>query len=267
MTTACPAAATLADARLRYVYGEMPESELAPFDEHLLVCALCRDEVRDLTAARSLVTALPSADIDAHRWTEMLDRASRTVDRPARPARPRWRDARVLIAASVAVAIASSLGGLAMRVSRDREVNRLQTELAEARATAAMSLMRAPRSADRLRGVSNGGALLARDARVAAAFASTLRRDPSPNVRLAVLDAIGSTPHHDALNAAIVAALPEEPLPAVRLAMIDLLARIGDARARAMLRRLAETDADPAVRARALAGARQLPPGTPSVQQ
>jgi hypothetical protein len=267
MTTACRAVATLADIRLRYVYGEMPELERATFDEHLPVCALCRDEVRGLTAARAIVAALPSADIDAHRWTEMLHRASRTVERPALPARPRWRDPRLLIAASVVVAIAGSLGGLAMRVSRDREVHRLQTELAEARATAAMSLMRAPRSADRLRGVSAGGAFLGRDARLAAAFASTLRRDPSPNVRLAVLDAIGSTPHHEALNAVIVAALPEEPLPAVRLAMIDLLARIGDTRARAMLRRLAETDADPAVRARALAGADRLQPGRPSVQQ
>jgi hypothetical protein len=134
----------------------------------------------------------------------------------------------------------------------------LRAEVREARAIATIALLRAPRSAERLRGVTVGTALLSGDARVTAAFTHALRYDPSPNVRLAVLDAIDIAPQRALLNAVILDALPNEPLPAVRLAMIELIARLDDPAARASLADVALADPDSTVRARARAAIEQL---------
>jgi len=167
--------------------------------------------------------------------------------------------AALLAAAVLALAVSSARQG--------RDVERLRAELRETRAMAVVALLREPESTERLRGVALGEPLLAGDARVAAAFVTALRSDPSPNVRLAVLDAVDGAPRHAQLAAEILRALPDEPQPAVRLAMIELLVEFGGADARDALNAVAHGDPDPAIRARARVAADRLSPRTPGVRQ
>lgn len=237
-----------------YAYGEADAEQRARVEAHLSACATCRSVLDDLHATRAALGALPIVDLPAERWDHML-RAAASRPMASRSARPsRTRAVLGLAAALLLVAVTSAITlGI-----RRQETERLRAEVREARAIAAIALLRAPRIAERLRGVTFGSALLSGDARVSAAFTHALRYDPSPNVRLAVLDAIDVAPQRALLNDVILGALPNEALPAVRLAMIELIARLGDPAARASLADLARTDADSSVRARASAAIVEL---------
>jgi hypothetical protein len=258
-----------AEELLLYAYGELPTPARAAVEAHLATCEECRRELDGLAEVRAAVDALPLADVGDEAWSAMLRRATmpgrkvvvlggrqRTLRRVAYPA-----------IAAAALVTAGALGAFVLGATRAREVERLRAELADARAIAAVALMREPGSADRLRGVSAGSSLLVHDARISAAFARALRTDPSPNVRLAVLDAMEGAARYRGLEREILAALPGERLPAVRLAMIDLLERMGDAGARAVLESLALSDPDAAVRARARNASAALSSRRQSVQQ
>jgi hypothetical protein len=253
-----------------YAYDELAPSRRPAIDAHLATCAECRREIDLMVSARDAFDRLPAVDVSDETWLTMLDRATTTRQSPVAldgaRARLPWRLAYSAIAAAALVTI-GALGAYALGGTRAREVQRLRAELADARVAAAVALLREPWSADRLRGVSFGSALLVQDRRISAAFTHALRTDPSPNVRLAVLDAMEGPAFQAGLAREVLAALPEEPLPAVRLAMIELLERTGDAGARGVLETLSRTDPDAAVRSRARSAAAALTGGSQSVQQ
>lgn len=255
---------------LLYVYGELESSKHAAVEAHLATCDDCRRDVDRMVETRDAFDRLPLANVSDEAWFTMLGRATASERGPVAlgDARPRFlrRAAYPAIAAAALVTV-GALGAFALGATRAREVQRLRAELTDARVAAAVALLREPWSVDRLRGVRFGSALLVQDPRITAAFSHALRTDPSPNVRLAVLDAMDGAAFHHGLDREILAALPEEPLPAVRLAMIELLERAGDPRARAVLEMLSQTDPDAAVRSRARNAAATLTSGSPSVQQ
>jgi hypothetical protein len=253
---------------LLFVTDEASAAQRAAVTAHLTRCAECRASLRDLRETCIELAAQPLDDMSDPAWDRALraaipPRFSRSVDRGS------WRSSRAVGAGLFAAAllVAAVLALTVSSARQGREVERLHAELRETRAMAVVALLREPESAERLRGVALGEPLLADDARVAAAFVTALRSDPSPNVRLAVLDAVDGAPRHAQLAAEILRALPDEAQPAVRLAMIELVAEFGGADARDALNAVAHGDPDPAVRARARAAADRLSPRTPGVRQ
>ena len=257
------------DAELMlFVVDEATPAQRATVTEHLATCAECRASLRELRETLLEVDAQPTVNMSELEWERALraatsPRVAPAVDRGA------WRfSAPTVVGLAAAVLLVAAVLALSVSSTRqDREVERLRAELSETRALAVVAMLREPESAERLRGVALGAPLLGRDSRVAAAFVTVLRSDPSPNVRLAVLDAVDGAPLHAQLAAEILTALPVEPQPAVRLAMIDLVAELGAPGARDALNAVASGDPDPSVRARARVTADRLAPRAPGVAQ
>ena len=243
---------------LLFVADEATAAQRTMVTAHLAGCAECRASLNELRETILALDARPTADMSDLAW----ERTLRTVMSPraSAPVTRSWRSSPMFAAGLVAAVflLAAVLSFAALGVRQAREVQRLRAELVDARAQMVVAMLREPESAERLRAVALGGPLLGEDARVAAAFATVLRSDPSPNVRLAVLDAVDAAPRHAQLASEILMALPAEPQPAVRLAMIDLVAELGDPRARDALKAMATGDPDPSVRARARAATERL---------
>ena len=255
-------------ALLLYAVGEASPDQHAVVTEHLGHCAECRASLHELRETCLELDALPLTSMSQLQCERALraatsPRFSRSIDRRTRrfslPVFAGLSAAAVLVAAVLVLAASSA--------RQRRETERLRAEVRETRALAVVALLREPESSERLRGVALGGPLLAHDTRIAAAFVTALRTDPSPNVRLAVLDAVDGAPRHAQLAAEILGALPAEPQPAVRLVMIGLAAEFGGAGARDALRAVASGDPDPSVRARARAAVYRLSPRSPSARE
>ena len=219
---------------LLYASGELSAEERRAVEASLAESADARRELARITRTLAAFESLPDEDVGDQRWASMLHRA-------AGPPARRWP--RLAVAALL---VLSAGGALVYGISQKKEADRLRAELA-----VAVALLRESGSVDRLRGVGLAAPQLTRNAGARAALARAMRSDPSPNVRLAVVDAIWGGNRHGALNAELLAALPLEPLPAVRLEMIAVAAQMNDPASRPVLESLVRSDPDPAVRARA----------------
>jgi len=244
---------------LLFVADEATAAQRAAVNEHLADCAECRTSLSELRGAFVELDAQPTPDMSDLEWQRTL-RAALSPRVAPFVERGSWRSSPIAAAGLIAAVflVAAVLSFAALGARQEREVERLRAELRDSRAQMVVAMLREPESAERLRGVALGGPLLGQDARVAAAFVTVLRSDPSPNVRLAVLDAVDAAPRHAQLATEILTALPGEPQPAVRLAMIDLVAELGEPRARDALNAVASGDPEPSVRARARAAAERL---------
>jgi hypothetical protein len=237
-----------------YVYGELSASARQAVDQHLVACTDCRDAVRGLVVARDATAALPHAVLDEARFDRLVEAATARRRASARaPRLARWGYIGALAAALVGMVYWLLPGDAPRRVADT-------TGALESRALSSLALLAQPASQQRLRGVEAGRAVVGTDERVSAAFVRTLRTDPSPNVRLAVVDALdGEVPSQ--FSAELSAALRDERSPAVRRALIDLIEAIGSDRARATLREVARSDPDASLRARAAAALARLDKG------
>ena len=256
------------DELLLVVAGEATQAQRAAVMQHLGGCAECRASLRELRETSLELDAQPMVDVSEPEWERALRAATARRLAPSGDRRS-WHVSAPAVAGLVAAVflVAAVLALSVAGVRQQREFERLRAELRETRTLAVVAMLREPESAERLRGVALGGPLLEHEARVAEAFVTVLRSDPSPNVRLAVLDAVDGAPRHAQLTAEILRALPAEPQPAVRLAMIELVAELGDPRLRDALDAVASGDPDPSVRARARTARDRLTPRTPDARQ
>ena len=252
---------------LLFAVDEATPAQRAAVTEHLAICAECRASLRELREGCRELDAQPVASMSELEWERALRAATTPRIAPPIDPGPWLTPLRAVAGLAALLLVAATLTLSASSLRREHEVERLRAELRESRAGMVVAMLRNPESAERLRAVAIGGPLLDDDARISAAFVTVLRSDPSPNVRLAVLDAVDATPRHALLAAEILSALPVEPQPAVRLAMIELVAELDEPRARVALRAVASGDPDPSVRARARVVADRLSPRTPDVRQ
>lgn len=109
-----------------YVLGALDEPELAPYQEHLAGCAVCRQEVSQLQAVVDelpFMTPRVSAPkqlrdrlmATVHSEAELLRAAGSEADRPTRsPARWKLRSLPAFVTATGALAVGMLLGALAI---------------------------------------------------------------------------------------------------------------------------------------------------------
>lgn len=129
----------------------------------------------------------------------------------------------------------------------------MHSELTSMRQLVALSMLQQQSASQRLEGVSWTRREERLDPQVLSALMHTLRYDPSVDVRLAALDALGRRANaQPQLRSTVVDALQEQQSPLVQVALIDQLVEWRDREAAPHLERLRQSpNLNPTVRQRA----------------
>jgi hypothetical protein len=246
-----------------------PEPLPAAAAAHLAACDRCRDEQaaheRLWRELGRLTEAVPSDDLRgrfdatlaAYR-AGLSDLAEEGAGEPAsgRPRRqplafgprPRRQPLRFALRYGPALAalVAGVAIGLAFGLARARppapseSMAELRAEVRDLRQVLTLSLLQQQGSASaRLEGVSLGAGLAAHDPAVLAALLDTLASDPSPNVRLAAVDALAGRAAEPGVQRRLGELLRVEASPLVQIALADTLLSADGGRARTLVAPLA----------------------------
>jgi hypothetical protein len=235
-------------------------------ESHLAACAECRKATAEMgrlwNALGGLADSAPSAvlrrDFEgllagyregmAGRPGERLD-----ADRPepahrgaggARPLAFRRRATQRRLY-QLGYGLAALLAGIVVGVfgrpsdGHREEVAELRGELRALRQDVALSMLQQTTASARLQGVSMGAQVARQDPEVLGALLETLASDPSPNVRLAAVDALASRAGEPAVQQRLGEVLVKEPSPLVQIALADALLNADGVRARQIVAPLA----------------------------
>jgi hypothetical protein len=124
----------------------------------------------------------------------------------------------------IAAALAGILVGIAIRPDAHRqEVAEMRSELRALRQEVTLSMLQQTSASARLEGVSAGAQLARQDPEVLRALLQTLATDPSPNVRLAAVDALAARAAEPGVQQRLGDALRKEASPLVQIALADAL--------------------------------------------
>jgi anti-sigma factor RsiW len=230
---------------------------------HLAGCADCRRSSELWTRLGTLGNVAPSVEMRP-RFEAMLAAYQEGLhDRaPVRrfqlsdlwPRQPRWQVAIALICL-LGGALGGAFGGreVARSQAQAGEIARLRAELASTRETTALSLLQQDSASDRLRGVSWSTSMAAPDQQVLAALLSTLKSDPSVDVRLAAAEALRQYGRVPLVRQGLIEALnARHQSPLVQVALIDVLAELRERGSVNLLKRMeADREVDSTVRERA----------------
>lgn len=119
------------------------------------------------------------------------------------------------------------------------EVAEMRGELRALHQEVALSMLQQTSASARLQGVSVGAQMARQDPQVLAALLETLATDPSPNVRLAAVDALAGRAGEPAMQLRLGEALRREESPLVQIALADALLSADGAHARQIVAPLA----------------------------
>lgn len=101
-----------------------------------------------------------------------------------------------------------------------------------------LSLLQQNSATERLRGVNFSYRAEPNDVEVLSALLQTVNEDPSVNVRLAAVDALGNFRDSSVARRGLMNALPKQDSPMVQIAIIDALAAMRERGAAPTLREL-----------------------------
>jgi hypothetical protein len=222
--------------------------------EHLAGCAGCRRAAAEMeqvwTRLGGLAEAAPSAllrrDFDTVLASYREGLVGRAVDgaaaaaaaasageasRAAAAGRPlAFRRQRTLrrrmyqLGYGMAALLAGVVVGVVIRPDSHREeVAEMRGELRALRQDVALSMLQQTSASARLEGVSLGAQVSRQDPEVLRALLETLATDPSPNVRLAAIDALAPRAGERAVQQRLGEALRREESPLVQIALADAL--------------------------------------------
>ena len=124
----------------------------------------------------------------------------------------------------LAALLAGVVVGVILRPDSHREeVAEMRGELRALRQDVALSMLQQTSASARLEGVSLGAQVSRQDPEVLRALLDTLATDPSPNVRLAAIDALAPRAGERAVQQQLGEALRREESPLVQIALADAL--------------------------------------------
>jgi len=242
-------------------------------EEHLEQCTDCREQVALWNKLSMLPEEKPAAALRA-RFEAMLEafRQGQQAGEGRRiwklPARRKTSPS--LFAPLAQAALVIVLVGLGFAAGRylsgpntnNRELTSLHQELAGMRQLVVLSLLQQQSASERLRAVAWSVSGNRADPEVLSALTDTLRLDPSPDVRLAALDALKHFSGQPRVRSELIDALRGQQSPLVQIELIDLMVELGEKSALQRLNEfLQEQDLNPVVRQRAQAGIVELTRG------
>ena len=232
-----------------------PSGEL---NEHLAVCAVCQAEADAIRSTWRQMGELPEPHPSpwlATRFYAALDAYQQGVrEKQSRswkfwPSRPMWQ-----IAISCGCLAAGLFTGtmLTRTPAASDDVAALRKEMAGMRQLVTLSLLQQQSATDRLRGVNWSYRAEPNDVEVLSALLQTITEDPSVNVRLAAIDALGNFRDSSVARRGLLNALSKQDSPMVQIAIIDALSAMRESSAAPTLRQLlTEQNVDENVRKRA----------------
>jgi hypothetical protein len=223
-----PACERFDEAAWLLLSDELEVADRAAWERHLTGCDACAG----LLAGRRRTLDLYDGLVPDPAPTIPM-----TAGTGSRPAVAAWRRPVLAIAAGLLLLAA---GAFVM----ERRVRDLEVQLA-------VSRIDRPATAERLQGATAGGALVNRDPRILASLLDALEADPSPNVRLAAIDALYAARSTAPIEARFPALFAAQGSPILRIALIELAADRRLAGTVGELRRVATDSPDEAVRQRA----------------
>ena len=250
---------TCEEARL-LIADELGGMRLASSEltEHLSTCAMCNAEAESIRETWRQMGELPEPHPSpwlATRFYAALDAYQQGVrEKQSRswkfwPSRPLWQ-----VAISCGCLAAGLFTGTALTrtpVATD-DVAALRREMAGMRQLVTLSLLQQQSATERLRGVTWSYRAEPDDVEVLSALLQTVNEDPSVNVRLSAIDALGNFRDSSVARRGLVNALRKQDSPLVQIAIIDALSTMRDSSAAPALRQLlTEQNVDENVRRRA----------------
>lgn len=252
--------------------NELDAASESNLNQHLATCEECRAEHAQLSGIWQQLGSLPAAEparAMRARFENSLDAIiAEQRTRPVRtwsfanlwPRTPAWQGA---------IALACLLTGLLVgplvsskprgyKTSSDKEISKLHEEIASTRAMVALSLLQQQSASSRLQGVDYSGRMATMAPEIVSALVNAASHDPSVNVRLAAIDALGKSANSGVLNA-LTSSLPQQDSPMVQAALIDYFVDARDRQAVGAIRHLSEQpDINPAVLEKSHAALREL---------
>ena len=225
------------------ISGELDDDERGAWLRHLAGC----DECAALLAARRRALDVYDGTLSAPAGA--LDVSWLAVPRRRRPA---WRPpTRAVAAATVLLAVGGLAGRAIWRGGADGDgLREVQRRLDELEVQLAVARIDPPTAAERLKAAAGMG-LHHRDPRIVESLLDALETDPSPNVRLAVVDALYDLESTGRVQERFEALLAAQASPRLRIALIELAADRRLVETLGVLERVAAEPGDEAVRQRA----------------
>ncbi|HUX67479.1 MAG TPA: HEAT repeat domain-containing protein [Terriglobales bacterium] len=139
-----------------------------------------------------------------------------------------------------------------------QQIAELRDQVQNTRQLVVLSLLQQQSASDRLQGVSYSNRLQGTDPQVLQALLQTLKYDSSPDVRLAVVDALARRADDPGIQKGLVEAFHYQNSPLVQIALVDSFVETRDQQARNLLRQVShDTAYNPEVRQRAAWGLSQ----------
>jgi hypothetical protein len=235
-----------------YWQGELNGDGCVWLEQHLETCAGCAE----LAAFWRELGQLPEAKPGPHerrRFEAML--AAYQTDRWRHPLGEAWAAwLRPLPVALALVLLLAGLGGGWWLRGNNRpatqdqagEIAALREEVDATSQLVVLSMLRQQSANDRLEGVSYSRHLSQPDPQILQALLHSLQYDPSPDVRLAALDALQNSSGGEtgpAVTRGLVEAFQYQSSPLVQVALVDSLLELRPPTAQALLQKIS---ADPA---------------------
>ncbi|HVA65020.1 MAG TPA: HEAT repeat domain-containing protein [Terriglobales bacterium] len=139
-----------------------------------------------------------------------------------------------------------------------QQIAELRDQVQNTRQLAVLSLLQQQSASDRLQGVSYSNRLQGTDPQVLEALLNSLKYDSSPDVRLAVVDALARHSAEPGIQKGLVDAFHYQNSPLVQIALVDSFVETHDQQARDLLQQVSrDTAYNPEVRQRAAWGLAQ----------
>lgn len=219
-----------------YLEGSLDAAAVTRIEEHLRLCADCREMATIWTRLGQLPEAVPGLGFE-RRVLSALSAASV----PARR-RSYWWPAGGAIAAGLLFA-AGFLSGRAGKPAPE-PMAELKSEVRHLRTLVTLGLLNQQSAGERLRGISFAEEVSEESPDVRDALIGVLRHDPNVNVRVSACEALRRLGRETAVRKAMSEALGVEESPLVKIAIIEALADLRERASEAELRRLASASAE-----------------------
>ncbi len=248
-----------ADVRDRlpdYLTRSLDELSLSAVEAHWSTCAACREEAENLgeiwAGLGEIPVGEPSPRVRA-RFEAMLAAYQQGLDAGAARGWDQrlnewiggWWPKRPIL--QVATARALMIVGVALGVGYEApgpdntNLVTLESEVRSLRQLVALSLLEQASASQRLRGVTWSARIDRPDAEVLTTLLNTLDYDPSVNVRLAVVNALGLFGNVPLVRERIIGSLARQDSPLVQISLIDLLVELKEQRSITVLEQLRES--------------------------
>lgn len=244
-----------------YLQGRLSPELAAEVEKHLAGCRMCGEEAALWKKLALLPEEHPSPALQS-RFNAMLEsyqegrweKSSPAAEKRKEPSPMlwglgNWRQLPVagVMWACVFLACGFLIGRYMERRPDDTaqtQISQLRDELSATRQMVALSMLQQQSASQRLEGVSWSSRLQRPEPQILNALFHTLRSDPSVDVRLATLDALGRYAGQPEVRRELVGALESKQSPLVQIALIDLLVDLHD---RSAIPRFQQFQQDPKV--------------------